>query len=70
MLEKNESKWKKLSEENRSRSERMKNRKNAFLDHIPEDEDADFNVSVFQNSSVEQILNENGRYGIHNVYRV
>jgi hypothetical protein len=58
-----------MSVDEQLRLERMADRKDAFLDRIPEDEDVDFNVSVFQNTTVEHVLMENGRYGIHNVYR-
>lgn len=47
----------------------MKIREDAFLDRIPEDEDVAFNVNIFHNSTVEQVLKENSRYGIHNAYR-
>ncbi|KAL5237584.1 hypothetical protein ACI65C_004994 [Semiaphis heraclei] len=69
MLEKNDKKWKRISVDEQFRLERMVGRKEAFLDGIPEGEDVDFNVSVFRNATVEQVLIENGRYGIHNVYR-
>jgi len=69
MLEKNDKKWKRMSVDEQLRLERMVSRKDAFLDRIPEGEDVDFNVSVFRNTTVEQVLMENGRYGIHNVYR-
>ncbi|XP_060848061.1 dynein regulatory complex subunit 3-like [Rhopalosiphum padi] len=69
MLDKNDRKWKRMSVDEQLRLERMADRKDAFLDGIPEDEDVDFNVSVFRNTTVEHVLMENGRYGIHNVYR-
>ncbi|XP_025203244.1 dynein regulatory complex subunit 3-like [Melanaphis sacchari] len=69
MLEKNDRKWKRMSVDEQLRLERMVDRKDAFLDRIPEGEDVDFNMSVFHNTTVEQVLKENGRYGIHNVYR-
>jgi len=69
MLEKNDRKWKRISVDEQLRLERMVGRKDAFLDGIPEGEDVDFNLSVFRNKTVEQVLKENGRYGIHNVYR-
>lgn len=69
MLEKNDKKWKRMSVDEQLRLERMEGRKNAFLDGIPEGEDVDFNVNVFRNTTVEQVLMENSRYGIHNVYR-
>ncbi|XP_026816753.1 uncharacterized protein LOC113556162 isoform X3 [Rhopalosiphum maidis] len=69
MLDKNDRKWKRMSVDKQLRLERMADRKDAFLDGIPEDEDVDFNVSVFRNTTVEHVLMENGRYGIHNVYR-
>lgn len=59
-----------LSEDKKLQSQRMAGRKDAFLDKIPGDEDADFNVSIFRNSTVIHVLSENNRYGIHNVYRV
>jgi len=58
-----------MSVDEQLRLERMVGRKEAFLDGITEGEDVDFNVSVFRNATVEQVLIENGRYGIHNVYR-
>lgn len=70
ILEKNEKKRKRLLNDEKLRLERMANRKNAFLDQIPDDQDVDFNVSIFRNSTVEEILTENSRYGIYNVYRV
>lgn len=69
VLEKNDRKWKQTIENEKLRLERMVGRKDAFLDQIPEDEDVDFNVTIFQNSTVEQVLKENSRYGIHNAYR-
>ncbi|KAE9544093.1 hypothetical protein AGLY_001782 [Aphis glycines] len=69
MLKKNDRKWKLMSVDEQLRLERMVDRKNAFLDGIPEGEDVDFNVSVFRNTTVEHVLMENSRYGIHNVYR-
>jgi len=69
-LEKNDEKRKQLSEVEKLRLQRMDGRKDAFLDQIPESEDVDFNVSIFRNPTVEQVLKENGRYGIHNVYRL
>lgn len=69
ILEKNDKKWKRLSVDEQLRLEQMASRKDAFLDGIPEGEDVDFNVSVFRNPTVEQVLMENGRYGIYNVYR-
>lgn len=69
ILEKNERKIKELSETERERLRRLDGRKRAFLDRIPENEDVDFNVSIFRNPTAEQVLKENGRYGIHNVYR-
>ncbi|XP_029342137.1 dynein regulatory complex subunit 3-like [Acyrthosiphon pisum] len=69
MLEKNDNKWKRMSVDEQLRLERMAGRKDAFLDGIPEGEDVDFNVNVFRNTTVEQVLIENSRYGIHNVYR-
>ncbi|XP_060857092.1 uncharacterized protein LOC132934769 isoform X2 [Metopolophium dirhodum] len=69
MLEKNDKKWKRMSVDEQLRLERLAGRKNAFLDGIPEGEDVDFNVNVFRNPTVEQVLMENSRYGIHNVYR-
>jgi len=69
MLKKNDRKWKLMSVNEQLRLERMVDRKDAFLDGIPEGEDVDFNVSVFRNTTVEHVLMENGRYGIHNVYR-
>lgn len=68
-LEKYDNKWRRLSEDKKLRLERMKIRKDAFLDRIPEDEDVAFNVNIFHNSTVEQVLKENSRYGIHNAYR-
>lgn len=65
----NESKRRRSSEVEKLRLQRMDGRKRAFLDRIPESEDVDFNVSVFCNPTVEEVLKENGRYGIHNVYR-
>ena len=70
IFEKNDRKWKRMSVDEQLRLKRMVDRKDAFLDGIPEGEDVDFNVSVFHNTTVEQILIENGRYGIHNVYSV
>lgn len=69
LLKKNDRKWKLMSVDEQLRLERMVDRKNAFLDGIPEGEDVDFNVSVFRNTTVEHVLMENSRYGIHNVYR-
>lgn len=59
-----------MIENEKLRLDRMEGRKEAFLDQIPEAEDVDFNVTIFQNSTVEQVLKENSRYGIHNAYRV
>lgn len=70
MLKKDDQKRKRLLEDENLRLKRMERRKDSFLDRIPEDEDVDFNVSIFRNTTVEQILKENSRYGIHNVYRV
>ncbi|XP_025408943.1 dynein regulatory complex subunit 3-like isoform X2 [Sipha flava] len=70
LLENNDKKLKRLSEDEKLRLERMNARKDAFLDRIPESGDVDFNVSIFRNPTVEQVLNENSRYGIHNAYRV
>jgi hypothetical protein len=70
LLENNDKKLKRLSENEKLRLERMNARKDAFLDRIPESGDVDFNVSIFRNPTVEQVLNENSRYGIHNAYRV
>jgi len=69
MLEKNDKKWKRMSVDEQLRLERMADRKDSFLDGIPENGDADFNVTIFRNTTVEQVLMENGRYGILNVYR-
>lgn len=70
LLEKNAVKWEELSKSEKLRLERMKDREDAFLNQIPEDKDVDFNVSIFQNSTVVQVLKENNRYGIQNVCRV
>jgi len=70
ILEKNDRKWIRMFVDEQRRLERMACRKDAFLDGIPEDEDVDFNLSVFRNLTVEKVLMENSRYGIHNVYRV
>lgn len=59
-----------MAENEKLRLDRMEGRKDAFLDEIPEDEDVDFNVTIFQNMTVKQVLKENSRYGIHNAYRV
>ncbi|VVC30547.1 Hypothetical protein CINCED_3A015411 [Cinara cedri] len=71
VVEKNDQKRKRLLEDVRSQSVRIANRCDAFVDHIPEgDKDADFNVTVFRNRTVEQVLADNSRYGFHNAYRV
>lgn len=70
MLEKDDEKRKRLLEDEKSRLKQMKIRKDSFLDRIPEDEDVDFNVSIFRNITVKQVLKENSRYGIDNVYKV
>lgn len=69
MLEKNDKKWKRMSVDEQLRLERMTDRKDSFLGGMPESGDADFNVNIFRNMTVEQVLMENGRYGILNVYR-
>lgn len=69
MLKINDRKRKLMSVDEQLRLERMIDRKDAFLDGIPEGKDVDFNESVFRNTTVEHVLMENGRYGIHNVYR-
>lgn len=70
MLKTNDKKWKKLTQDKQFIAERTKARKDAFIDRIPEDGDVDFNVSIFCNSTVEEVLRKNNRYGIHNVYRM
>lgn len=69
ILSKNEAKRKQLSEREKSRLDELANRTDAFLDRIPHDEDVEFNVSIFRNLTVEQVLSENRRFGIQNVYR-
>ncbi|XP_050426389.1 uncharacterized protein LOC126836788 [Adelges cooleyi] len=70
LLEKSHRKWKLKAEADGERATRSLARKEAFLDGILEGDDVDLNERIFRNATVESVLRENNRYGIHNAYRM